>query len=59
MGLDKYRYNIYPDRIYVIKLSNNVSIEYRGHEIMKLLGLESYLYTQDSLETSQGTPEDN
>lgn len=59
MALDKYRYTIYPDRIYVIEIDKNVKIELRGSEIMSQLGLESYLYTQDSPETSQDMPEDN
>lgn len=42
MSRDKYRYEIYPDRIYILKIDSKTSIELRGHEIMKLLGLDSY-----------------
>jgi predicted transcriptional regulator with HTH domain len=42
MSRDKYRYHIYPDRIYVIEISKGVSIELRGSEIMMMLGLDSY-----------------
>lgn len=44
--MDKYRYHIYPDRIYVVQLDDsdlsNKRVEYRGSEIIRLLGLESY-----------------
>jgi hypothetical protein len=42
MALDKYRYHIYPDRIYVIQIDAKTSIEIRGHELISLLGLGSY-----------------
>lgn len=59
MALDKYRYHIYPDRIYVIDIDAKNKVELRGSEIINLIGLGSYFYTQDSSETSQGTPEDS
>lgn len=44
--MDKYRYYIYPDRIYVISLDNSdygtAKIEIKGSEIIKLLGAQSY-----------------
>ena len=44
--MDKYRYHIYPDRIYVVQLDDSdlsdKRVEYRGSEIIRLLGLESY-----------------
>ena len=44
--MDKYRYHIYPDRIYVISLDEsdhgNAKIELKGSDIIKLLGVESY-----------------
>ena len=46
MGMDKYRYRIYPDRIYVIKLDesnlNKATIEITGRELTELLGVSSY-----------------
>jgi predicted transcriptional regulator with HTH domain len=42
MSLDKYRYHIYPDRIYVIEISKGISIELRGSEIISMLGIDSY-----------------
>ncbi len=58
MALDKYRYTIYPDRIYVIEIDRGIKIELRGSEIFTRLGLESYFYAQGSQETSQDTLED-
>lgn len=43
MSTDKYRYPIYPDRIYVIEISKGVCVELRGYEIMTMLGLDTYL----------------
>jgi len=44
--MDKYRYNIYPDRIYVISLDDSdygtARIEIKGSEIISLLGVKSY-----------------
>jgi hypothetical protein len=40
--MDKYRYHIYPDRIYVVKLDNKADIEITGKELIELLGVESY-----------------
>lgn len=59
MALDKYRYHIYPDRIYVIDIDSKNKVELRGSEIITLLGLESYFYAQGSPEMSQDTLEDN
>jgi hypothetical protein len=59
MALDKYRYHIYPDRIYVIDIDSKNKVEVKGSEIITLLGLESYFYVQDSQGTSQGTQEDS
>jgi hypothetical protein len=46
MGMDKYRYHIYPDRIYVIQLDesnvNKATIEITGRELIELLGVKSY-----------------
>ena len=39
--MDKYRYHIYPDRIYVFDLGG-AKIEIRGWELANLLGVESY-----------------
>jgi predicted transcriptional regulator with HTH domain len=44
MSLDKYRYTIYPDRIYVIEIDKGVKIELRGSEILEMLGVDSYFY---------------
>jgi hypothetical protein len=41
--MDKYRYHIYPDRIYVIEIAPKVKIEIRGWELMERLGLQSYM----------------
>ena len=41
--MDKYRYHIYPDRIYVFEIAPKVSIEITGSELMSLLGLDSYM----------------
>lgn len=53
MSLDKYRYTIYPDRIYVIELDKKIKVEIKGSEIITKLGLESYYYDTDK------TTEDN
>jgi hypothetical protein len=46
MGMDKYRYHIYPDRIYVIQLDESdydkATIEIKGSELIELLGVKSY-----------------
>ena len=39
--MDKYRYHIYPDRIYVFDLGGPI-IEVRGWELMIMLGIDSY-----------------
>jgi hypothetical protein len=44
--MSKYRYHIYPDRIYVISLDEsdygNAKIEITGREIIELLGVKTY-----------------
>jgi hypothetical protein len=44
--MDKYRYHIYPDRVYVISLDESdygtAKIEITGADIIRLLNLESY-----------------
>jgi hypothetical protein len=42
--MDKYRYHIYPDRIYVFDLGG-ATVEIKGHELASLLGIDSY-YTE-------------
>lgn len=42
MSIDKYRYHIYPDRIYVIKIDSKNSVEIKGSELIAMMGLESY-----------------
>ncbi len=46
--MDKYRYHIYPDRIYVFEIAPKVTIEIKGWELAKLLGIESYSNTGDN-----------
>ena len=54
--MDKYRYHIYPDRIYVLQLDesdfSDKRVEILGSEIIKIMGLESYY------EPEENTPED-
>lgn len=53
--MDKYRYHIYPDRIYVISLDESdfgtAKIEVKGSEIIKLLGVESYYVDIEDIAT--------
>ena len=56
--MDKYRYHIYPDRIYVFQLDesdfSDKRVEMRGSEIIELLGLTSYYEDiKDTLESSK------
>jgi hypothetical protein len=41
--MDKYRYHLYPDRIYIVQIDQGVSIEIKGSELFNLLGLGSYM----------------
>ena len=43
MSLDKYRYEIYPDRIYFIRLATGVAVEIKGSELITMMGLDSYV----------------
>lgn len=40
--MNKYRYHIYPDRIYVFELGGAM-IEMTGYELYELLGIDSYI----------------
>lgn len=52
MATDKYRYHIYPDRIYVIEISKGIKVEIKGSEIASLLGLDSYMDPYQAEDTS-------
>lgn len=47
MSIDKYRYTIYPDRIYVFQIDRGISVEIKGSELFDLLGLGTYLEELD------------